>query len=186
MPGSRAAAASLAVSIGALVAACGGVSSRSSVPRPPATGESAVLGEAALANKRYPPAPATAQTHPLTSPARGTSTTTFTVALTARRTLGVSGTGRYGYELLLAGPRPRCTEFTEVTHAARAARVQVRLVAPLVTGWCLGDFRGTVLLDEEPYCPPPPAGGPIHACRLFATRLLDVGHFSFVVGSPPR
>jgi hypothetical protein len=58
---------------------------------------------------------------------------------------------------------------------------QVLLVAPLVTGWCQGRFNGVVLLDEDPYCPPPAPTGPVRPCRLFATRSLDVGRFSFFV-----
>jgi hypothetical protein len=159
--------------------ASGRKATRPSVARPP--GAAGILGEAAQATRRYPPGRRAEQTHPGVTPPRGRSTTTFTVRVTAGRTLGVSGAGRYSYRILVAGPRPRCTEFTDVTAARRGSRIGVRLVAPLVTGWCQGRLHGVVVLDEDPYCPPPAPTGPVRPCRLFATRSLDVGRFSFLV-----
>ena len=172
------------VELGLALAGCGGSG------RPAATSgraafspteESSILHLAALANSRYPRAPAAAQTHPAASPQTGASTTVFTLRLTPGQTLGVRGSGRFEYQILIAGQNPRCTQFTDVTAGRRGVRLDVALQPATVVGWCVGAHRGTVLLEENPYCPPPPASGPAATCRLFAARTVDVGHFSFAV-----
>jgi hypothetical protein len=173
----------LVVGLGLVLAGCGG--SAKPTPKPPAhppRSESAgVLGMAALADAHYQSAPPAEQTHPVAAPGSGGATTVFTLRLTPGRTLGVSGHGRYEYEILIAGPRPRCTQFTDVTAARRGARLDVPLDPPIAVGWCVGLHRAIVLLEENPYCPPPPASGPAPACQLFKARSSEVGQFSFLV-----
>jgi hypothetical protein len=143
-------------------------------PRP----ESA--GTLALAKGHYPVAPGSQQTSPSVSPQSGSTTASFMLRLTSRQQLGAHGHVRLDYKVVLTGPRPRCATYTLLTTAARGAAASVKLNPPIELGWCRGTIHGVVLLETNPYCPPPPAAGTAQKCHLFATRLRDVGHFQFV------
>jgi hypothetical protein len=143
----------------------------------PVKPESSVLK---AAFRTYPRAPASQQVAPTVSPHAGKTSTIFTLGLTVRHALGAHGSGQYDYRVFLVGPRPRCASFT-LDYAGRpGVRVPVKLEPPTTLGWCIGTIRGTVLLETNPNCPPPPATGRKRPCPSFATRFSDVGHFKFV------
>lgn len=148
----------------------------SSVARtPPPRPETAV---SPLFARTYAPAPASEQTHPRITPASGTTTTTFTLRITAHHRLGLTTPVRYAYEILMRGPHPRCSTFTELTIARSGARVPVSLRPPIGLGWCRGTFSGEVLLQTSPSCGPT-TGSANTRCTTFAPRLADAGRFEF-------
>lgn len=147
----------------------------------PATAPSAESGgSAGLVARHYPVAAAAQQTSPSVSPRSGTTTTSFTLKLTPKQTLGAHGHVQLAYRVVLNGPRPRCAVFTQLATATRGAVAHVKLNPPIELGWCRGTIHGVVLLETNPYCPPPPADSKRARCHVFATRLSDVGRFEFV------
>ena len=131
-------------------------------------------------SQRYTQAPASEQTRPRVTPASGSTTTVFTLALTTHEPLGPVGTARRAYLILLRGPHPRCAVFTELTLGRRGERASVALRPPIELGWCRGTMRGQVLLQTSPSCAPS-AGGGAPRCAHFASRLAQTGRFSFTV-----
>jgi hypothetical protein len=179
---------------GGLLAACGG-SGRSggskkttttSTPKTatvtPPSGKRPVKSEGpgylTQVNVHYPAAPAALDTAPTVSPAVGGLTAVFAVHVTVHSTLGASGDFRRDYRVLLDGIRPRCAVFTELDAARLGSRATILLRPPIELGWCRGPYKGTVLLETNPSCPPPTSSSP--PCHLFATRYQVVGRFSFV------
>lgn len=127
----------------------------------------------------YPIAPGAEQTDPAVTPASGTTTSVFTLHLTAREHAGPGGAVRHAYLILMRGPHPRCSVFTQLTIARKGARVALPLRPPIELGWCRGAFRGEVLVQASPNCGPPSPGTATVRCPQFVTRLADVGHFHF-------
>ena len=103
----------------------------------------------------------------------------FRLSFLSHLRLGATGGARTDYRVFLKGPRPRCDEYTLIEQASPGRRVTAQLRPPYVLGWCRGVIHGSVMLESNPYCPPP-VPGKTHKCRLFATRFADVGDFSFV------
>jgi len=172
------------------IAACGGsggngkskTSTTSTAPtstaiRPPSHPEGG--GVFTQVDVTYPPAPKALDTEPTVSPAVGGLTTVFTVHVQVRSRLGAHGHARLAYRVLLKGIRPRCAVFTELDAARLGSRAPIHLHPPIELGWCAGTYKGTVLLETNPSCPPPTSAS-APPCHLFATRYEVVGHFSFV------
>ena len=185
----------IVAAVGVVLVLIGGVAllTRSNKPAPHSTASSAAAdgggsptprsesgGTLALAKAHYPAAPGSQQTSPSVSPQSGSTKASFTLRLTSRQQLGAHGHVRLDYKVVLTGPRPRCATYTLLTTAARGAAASVKLNPPIELGWCRGTIHGVVLLETNPYCPPPSAGAKAQKCHLFATRLGDVGHFQFV------
>ena len=154
-----------------------GTGSRTGLAARPAKPEGS--GVLTQVDRRYPQASPSQRTAPAVSPRIGSTSTIFTVKLTVRQRLGPHGSVRDSYRLLLAGPRPRCAVFTELTSATEGTRVGVKLNPPIELGWCRGTYRGAVLLETNPNCSPAPAGRRTRQCHLFATRYAEAGRFDF-------
>jgi hypothetical protein len=149
--------------------------SRASTTRPP---RPETAGNP-IFTRAYPKAPGAEQTDPAVTPASGTTTSVFTLHLTAREPAGPSGAVRHTYLILMRGPHPRCSVFTQLTMARKGTRVGVALRPPIELGWCRGAFRGEVVLQASPNCVPASPGSATVHCPQFASRLADVGHFRF-------
>jgi hypothetical protein len=175
----------VAGAVALVLAGCGGGTShrRSTLPlrtRRPAS-ESNVLQLAAELTADYRQAPAVEQTRPVVRPSTGGIKGTFAVHLSIGRRLGPHGLTSTDYKIVAGGRNPRCAIFTFVEVARAGAHVVADLHPPLTIGsWCSGTHRGVVLLQTNPYCPPPTPTKP-QRCRLFATRLMDAGRFKFSV-----
>lgn len=136
---------------------------------------SAVLSQIDVA---YPEGSAAEQTKPTVTPPVAGLKATFTLHLKVSSTLGARGYARRDYEILLKGIRPRCAVWTQLDDGALGSEAAVALPAPIELGWCAGVYRGRVLLQTNPSCPPrtsttaPP-------CRTYAPRYAVVGRFTF-------
>jgi hypothetical protein len=128
------------------------------------------------------------QTHPSVLPRRGHPHTRFTAGLTLAVSPGHSGVLSTDYRLQVSVKRrhgnARCSPPPPPILDAGSAgqRVHLALTAP-ESGWCVGRYTLTVLLQRGPYCPAPTPGQPPPPCPEFATQDLDVGHAGFLVTS---
>ena len=112
------------------------------------------------------------------APRHGGSTTTFVVGFTAPEAAGHQGVFERSYQIGAGAPQRRgCawTTGTAVNEAAKGQRVRVRLRPAGGSRWCPGLYKGTISMEEGPFCQ---RGQP---CPEFATRIRTIGHFHFRV-----
>jgi hypothetical protein len=164
--------------VAGLVAACGGGSPHSTTNRAFAPARPETSAPKVANDESFATAPAREQTHPSLTPRTGTTTTRFALRLTVREPLGAHGTSRRLYRIVLKGPRPRCSVFTDLDAAKAGARASVPLVAPIELGWCRGTFHGMVVLETSPSCVARGKGET--RCGAFKTRELNAGRFVLV------
>lgn len=115
-------------------------------------------------------------------PSQGYPGTWFGVRFRAPDSTGnVNGMRRY-YVVAASGPAGSGGCASQVTayvpDAQAGSRVRVRL-APGRTGWCLGDFHGTVTEQEQPSC------AFRQVCPEYVVVIRTVGRFSFLVAAQP-
>jgi hypothetical protein len=123
------------------------------------------------------------QTDPVITPIRGGPQTVFVVHLTSRTRLGVHGVVSAVYRVTARGPvKQRCER--EATWMVDRGAVGQRLAGvwhPEAAGWCIGTWRGQVLLEVGPHCARGPTTSQARACPEFASRLIEVGRFEWRV-----
>jgi hypothetical protein len=167
-----------------LLGACGSSSTPVSHKKPTHLPSKPVLkaegpGYLQQAYIHYPAAPASEQTAPTVTPAKGSTTGVFTVHLTVRSLLGAHGYHLRMYRVVLKGIRPRCAVFTLLSAGQLGKQATVELRPPIELGWCPGEYQGEVLLETDPSCPPRKSTS-APPCRVTPTQYADVGHFTFV------
>lgn len=124
------------------------------------------------------------QTDPRITPPRGGPRTVFLVRLTSRTRLGAHGALSAVYRVDAAGPlKSGCDRGATSTIARGAAGHRVTVVlGPGPRGWCPGDWRGLVFLQQGPRCSGgSTASGP--RCPEFASRQIEVGRFRWQVSA---
>lgn len=171
--GASGASAVTGVASVATTAVTGSGTVTSSKARPAATGTIRSLGGATPAE----------QTYPGITPSRGAPQTVFVVRLTSRTRLGARGVLGASYRVGAFGPpKQGCDRVaTSIIDRGAAGQRLTVVLRPGPAGWCRGEWRGAVYLEQGPSCAGGPGSAQTRRCPEFASRLVEVGRFGWRV-----